>query len=219
MLTNFDVFAGAGGANIADDQTFGGIVPSSGKIVIDFKGAGSPDPNAKIGAVEVASQLYQFPDSLNEIGQFLVQLTTLGAQPFAGASGPAPDVRVDANHMSGLDTAGLLIFSSPDPALQGSVTMNGNVVRLAAARGQGTFSFFVSTTCLLGTKIATVTGNQLLNANLEGLGLLIAMADQQFPKAAITGNVLNGRCMLPARNLGTAVPPPMNSWEFMNTLF
>lgn len=219
VLTNFDVFAGAGGANIADDQTFGGIVPSSGKIVIDFKGAGSPDPNAKIGAVEVASQLYQFPDSLNEIGQFLVQLTTLGAQPFAGASGPAPDVRVDANHMSGLDTAGLLIFSSPDPALQGSVTMNGNVVRLAAPRGQGTFSFFVSTTCLLGTKIATVTGNQLLNANLEGLGLLIAMADQQFPKAAITGNVLNGRCMLPARNLGTAVPPPMNSWEFMNTLF
>ena len=77
----------------------------------------------------------------------------------------------------------------------------------------------MSTTCLLGTKIATVTGNQLLNANLEGLGLLIAMADQQFPKAAITGNVLNGRCMLPARNLGTAVPPPMNSWEFMNTLF
>jgi hypothetical protein len=219
VLTSFDVFADAGGANIAVDQTFGGIVPTSGKVVIDFEGAGSPDPNAKVGAVEIASQLYQFPDSLNEIGQFLVQLTTLGAQPFAGASGPVPDVRVDANHMSGLDAAGLLMFSSPDPAMQGSVTMNGNVVRVAAARGEGTLFFFLATTCLLGPKIATVTGNQLLNANLEGLGLLIAMADPQSPKAAITGNVLSGRCVLPARNLGNAVPPPMNSWEFMNTLF
>jgi hypothetical protein len=218
VLQNFDVFATAGGADIAVDQTFGNIAPSSGEIVIEFDGTGSVDPNPKIGAVEIASQLYQFPNSLNETGQFLAQLAALGAQPFAGLSEPALDFRVDANHMNDLSAAGLLIFNSPDQAGQGSVTVNGNVVRLAAAQGDNVLGYFLSPTFLVEMNIATVTGNQLLNANSEGYGLHM-LATEQYPKATVTGNVLNGRCVLPARNLGTTVPAPMNTWRFMNTIF
>jgi hypothetical protein len=214
VLQNFDVFATAGGANIAIDETFGDIVPESGQIVIQFEGTGSADPNPKVSAVEIASQLYQYPSSLNEAGQFLAQLSTLASQPYATMATMPLDFSINANHMERMSGAGMLMFDFLQ-GTPGSVTMNGNVVRLEQGKPEG--AFLSSTAILLDMGVATVTGNQLLNPAEEGLGLLV-IASAPFPHATVTGNVLQGLCFLPARDLPT-VPAPMNSWNFMNTLF
>jgi uncharacterized protein (DUF1330 family) len=52
VLSNFDIFADAGGEYIADDKTFNTIVNSAGQIVIQFQN-GSAD-YAKVDAVELA---------------------------------------------------------------------------------------------------------------------------------------------------------------------
>jgi beta-glucanase (GH16 family) len=51
VLTNFDIFASAGGANKADDQLFNNISPSNGQIVIQL-GPASVD-NAKVDAIQI----------------------------------------------------------------------------------------------------------------------------------------------------------------------
>ncbi len=57
VLTNFDIFADAGGANIADDKVFNNISPVNGTITIAFAPtSGSPDQNAKVDALQIVPQ-------------------------------------------------------------------------------------------------------------------------------------------------------------------
>ncbi len=57
VLTNFDIFADAGGANIADDKVFNNIAPSGGKITVTFStGTGGSDANVKVDALQVIPQ-------------------------------------------------------------------------------------------------------------------------------------------------------------------
>ena len=51
VLSNFDIFADAGGEFIADDKTFSTTVNSSGQVVIQFQN-GSVD-YAKIDAIQL----------------------------------------------------------------------------------------------------------------------------------------------------------------------
>jgi hypothetical protein len=54
VLSNFDVFSTAGGADIADVEQFSTLANSSGQIVISFAPAsGSPDPNAICNGIEI----------------------------------------------------------------------------------------------------------------------------------------------------------------------
>ena len=101
VLTDFDVFATAGGENIATDQVFSNIASEGGQIVIQFADVpGSPDTNAKIGAVEIASQLYQYPNALNDMGKFLAQLEVLAQQAYLTLDSPLT-LRVDGNTIDG----------------------------------------------------------------------------------------------------------------------
>jgi hypothetical protein len=57
VLANFDIFAAAGGLDIAKDEVFNNIASSGGKIVISFSAAsGSPDGNAKVDALQIIPQ-------------------------------------------------------------------------------------------------------------------------------------------------------------------
>lgn len=218
VLANFDVFAAANGKNLAVDKVFDHIVPYGGNIVIQFEGTGSHDPNPKIAAVEIVSELYEYPTSLSETGQFLAQIATVGSQPYATIAAPPMDFRIDANHMDAMSMAGVLLINFASPDNSGSATMNGNVVRLPETPPFGAFSYLYCATLIAELAVATVTGNQLLNATSErGLGLLM-FNTQQYPGATVTGNVLQGYCELPTRRLPASVPAPMNTWQFMNTM-
>jgi malectin (di-glucose binding ER protein)/uncharacterized protein DUF6519 len=217
VLPDFDILASAGGPNIALDQAFDGITPSDGRIVIRFQSTGSPDPNPKVAAVELASELYQYPGNLNETQQFLAQVTLLGSQPYASRPGDTMDLRVDANDLEALQSTGALIIGFPSSSATRSVTMNGNVIRVAGAR-RG-ISFFQAAAVLLDSGIATITGNQLMNRAESGPCLLVWNSAQSAGQGvAVTGNVLQGNSVLPPRNLPSGVPAPMKSWEFMNTI-
>jgi len=57
LLTGFDIFAAAGGANKAVARTFTTTADKDGKVTLTFAGApGSPDPNAKISGIELLPQ-------------------------------------------------------------------------------------------------------------------------------------------------------------------
>ena len=55
VLTNFEIFAAAGGVNKAVVKDFPGILPNkNGNIVISFAATpGSPDQNAKVSGIEI----------------------------------------------------------------------------------------------------------------------------------------------------------------------
>jgi hypothetical protein len=58
VLTNFEIFAAAGGMNRAIDRVFNNIAPNAaGQIVIQFAStAASPDKNSKVDAIQVIPQ-------------------------------------------------------------------------------------------------------------------------------------------------------------------
>jgi malectin (di-glucose binding ER protein)/uncharacterized protein DUF6519 len=216
VLKDFDIFANAGGANVALDKVFDEITPTGGRIEIRFEGTGSADPNPKISAVELASELYQYPSTLSETQQFLVQVTLLGSQPYASLQGDPIDARVDANDMKAMESTGALVLGFPS-ANAGSLTMSGNVLRLTGAR-RGIF-FFQAAAFVMDSGTATITGNQLMNEAERGPCLLLWNSSQLAQQSvAVTGNVLRGYSVLPPRDLPGSVPAPMNSWEFMNTM-
>ncbi len=63
----------------------------------------------------------------------------------------------------------------------------------------------------------TVTGNLILNESPGKAAISLVMSE--ISASSVTGNIFHGRPVLPDRsNLGTSVPPPMNTWEFLNTV-
>lgn len=63
----------------------------------------------------------------------------------------------------------------------------------------------------------TVTGNLILNESSGEAAISLLMS--KISAISVTGNIFHGRPELPDRsNLGTSVPPPMNTWEFLNTV-
>jgi hypothetical protein len=75
---------------------------------------------------------------------------------------------------------------------------------------------FLGTVLISEVERCTVTGNLILN---ESPGEAISLVMSKISASSVTGNIFDGRPELPDRsNLGTSVPPPMNTWEFLNTV-
>jgi hypothetical protein len=131
VLTDFNIVADAGGADIADDKTFPYVVPNAqGQIVVQFNGnppgyeppTGGPpntDSNAKISATEVDAQWDgSWPASIisgypSETVYFFLQLMELNQQALAiSPNQPTARFRADGNQMQGLSSMGLLVVGS-----------------------------------------------------------------------------------------------------------
>jgi Family of unknown function (DUF6519)/Malectin domain len=223
VLTDFDVFAATGGENIATDQVFSNIASEGGQIVIQFTGvAGSADPNAKIAAVEIASQLYQYPGALNDMGKFLAQLEVLAQQAYFTLSSPLT-LRVDGNTIDGATDLALLVVdqgagqaAGQQGTGQGLLTMNGNVMRRVSSSEQELY-WLSATAAIAGVTVCTVTGNQFLNTTDARLAFLLSSPPPAYA-VTVTGNVFQGQPSLPQRQVDPSVPAPMNQWLFLNTL-
>lgn len=223
VLTNFDVFAAAGGENIATDQVFSNIPSEGGQIVIQFTGVpGSADPNAKIGAVEIASQLYQYPNALNDMGKFLAQLEVLAQQAYFTLSSPLT-LRIDGNTIDGANDLALLVVdqgagqsAGRQTTGQSLLTMNGNVIRRVSSSEQELF-WLSAAAVIAGVTVCTITGNQFLSTVGERLAFLLA-PPAPANSVTVTGNIFQGEPGLPQRQVDSSVPAPMNQWLFLNTL-
>ena len=229
VLTNFDVFAATGGENIATDQVFSNIPSEGGQIVIQFTGVpGGPDPNAKIGAVEIASQLYQYPSALNDMGKFLAQLEVLAQQAYFTLSSPLT-LRIDGNSIDGANDLALLVVdqgagqstgqqsTGQQAAGQSLLTMNANVIRRVASSERELF-WLSAAAVIAGVNVCTITGNQFLTAVADERVSFLLAPPGSASGVTVTANVFQGQPILPARQVDSSVPAPMNQWLFLNTL-
>jgi hypothetical protein len=118
---------------------------------------------------------------------------------------------------------GVLIAELKQP--DGTVLLSGNAIASAGT--------VVATAFILGIPFCTITGNTVLNeaqplvgvANqpffslvLQPLPVPSSIDGSQVAAVAVTGNVFRGTTQLPTRNLTPAPAPPLNGWEFLNTL-
>lgn len=75
---------------------------------------------------------------------------------------------------------------------------------------------FLGTVWISDVERCTVTGNLILN---ESPGEAISLVMSKISASSVTGNIFHGRPEPDRSNLGTPpVPPPMNTWEFLNTV-
>lgn len=132
VLTNFDVFQQAGGQNIAFDQIFSNVAPTSqGQIVVQFTGVNTAkDPEATISAIEIDPQWTGTPSlsQENAFQTFFDELAQLGEQGFAALAVSPLQLRLTDNEMQGLSGTGVLILGddSVENANSSSLMMNGN---------------------------------------------------------------------------------------------
>ncbi len=133
VLTDFDIFADAGGEFIADNKIYANVAPNSaGQIVIQFTGTtDSPDHNAKISAVEIVPQWTGTPtqgSSESELPNFFDQLSQLAQQGYANVGFSPAQLRVDDNEMHNLQSIALFILDDDSVYNQNSssLIMTGN---------------------------------------------------------------------------------------------
>jgi hypothetical protein len=134
VLTNFDIVADAGGADIADDYTFSGIVPNAaGQIVVQFTGTTNGiDHNAKISAAELdplwTGAPYLGSGNESDAASFFDQLAQLAWQGYANLGFSLAQLRVEDNEMHYLSAPGLLLLDDDGLANgdSGSLMMTGN---------------------------------------------------------------------------------------------
>jgi hypothetical protein len=248
VLTDLDVVADAGGADIADDWTFNNIVPNAeGEIVIQFTGTASPDHNAKIGAAELEPQwdgvLPRSLPSSSESFSFYWQLAQLAQQGFVNNLSSPLILRVNDNEMQGLSSVGVLILGDDSVEIPkaSSVIMTGNRVDAVipapvrirtSAQTSSSEVYFTCAAAILAVTRCMVSANLLVNdaANRfdlrracfvldDGTGAPLA-ATVPPPEIMVSANVFQGTVEIePARYpANTQVPYPMNSWDFLNTL-
>ena len=229
VLTDFDVVADVGGANVADDQIFPNIIPnSSGQIVIQFTGTTiGKDPNAKIGAVEVLPQWAAAPAGPDEITFFFSQLAELAQQAYTAPPGAATALRVEANEMQRLASTGLLALGTDvnNSSVPGSLLMSGNRIFLTTGEisGQGLIQLVLSTAVdILAISRCVITGNLVWTAGIEKRkrGLLLLAVPAPPPAIMVSANVFQGIILVEPEHYpaGSGVPAPMNSWAFLNTV-
>ena len=206
VLVDFDIFADAGGKDIADDKVFANIPSSGGEIKIDFSAASySPDQNAKVSAIAIDAQWsssfvsaslsgsVRNPASVSELQNFCAQLTALAQQGFAGLAFTAPALRIDSNEMAGLSSSAVVILS--DNSVQNghtsSLTMSGN--RLAGDVPQ------MAVATLIGVSQCVVCGNTILNQDRNSdrrVALTLRDSAVPTPQIAVTGNLFQGRAVI-----------------------
>jgi hypothetical protein len=105
---------------------------------------------------------------------------------------------------------GLLVWSEPQDTSSAFV-LSANQIRHVAAGPR------LPTAAIALVNHCSVTGNLVLNESPESIktSLLVAPAVAgAAPAVAVTGNVLRGQPILPARPL----PAPFNTWDVFNTI-
>jgi hypothetical protein len=230
VLVDFDIFADAGGKDIADDKVFANIPSSGDEIKIDFSAASySPDQNAKVSAIAIDAQWsssfvsaslsgsVRNPASVSELQNFCAQLTALAQQGFAGLAFTAPALRIDSNEMAGLSSSAVVILS--DDSVQNghtsSLTMSGN--RLAGDVPQ------MAVATLIGVSQCVVCGNTILNQDRNSdrrVALTLRDSAVPTPQIAVTGNLFQGRAVISPQRYpsGSSLTYPLDSWDFLNTI-
>jgi hypothetical protein len=145
-------------------------------------------------------------------------------------------LHVANNHIGAVDADGLsgtgLVVLDTDLDTQSTLEMTANHIRTRSAFAPAAFVGWVER--------CAITGNLILNEEpllkldvfstfggaagpislslFPGTGSPIARG-LQFAAVAVTGNLFQGRPILPPRQpFNPAVPAPMNTWEFMNTV-
>ena len=143
VLTNFDIFAAAGGRDIATDVVFPSVGANAGQIVVQFTGTTQgTDHQAKISAAELDPTWTGAPllGSGNESDSalFFDQLAQLAWQGYL--PGPSPALlRVQDNEMQALGAPGFL-FLGDDGLANGnasSLIMTGNRIDGEVSVDQG----------------------------------------------------------------------------------
>jgi hypothetical protein len=240
VLTSFNILTAAKGPFAAYDKVFANIPAANGQIVIQFTGTGLPinsDINAKISAVAVdpqwtgnISNLGGFQSAgasptINEFQNFFGQLTALGQQGFANLKVPAPRLRLTENTMTGLSFQAVFVLG--DDAIQNgklsSLMMSGNRLdsHFSVRTGQLRI-LFAATAIIVSVAECVVSGNLILNNTQNSdftTSLFLSDGHIPLPRIAVTGNVLRGMPFVdpPRYPAGSNVPPPMDSWNFLNT--
>lgn len=149
----------------------------------------------------------------------LVKAADVQLPPFA--------VRIVNNDVSAVVTGmtsgfGLLVVQINQPAP--TLLLSGNTITSAGT--------VVATVLIVGVLLCTVTGNAIVNdavpaaaaaqpfVSLALLPLTIPSSVNGSPVApvTVTGNIFRGTTQLPARSLSPAPGPPLDDWEFFNTL-
>ena len=183
----------------------------------------------------------------SELQNFLDQLAQLAEQAYAGLQLPAPQLRVDDNEMTGLTKPALIVLGEDSvananttslmmtrnrltstiqgPELAGLFAFTGLVSaaqNLLSFESSGGFSeiIFLSAVTFLQVSQCLVSGNIVVSDGSIRIGLYLNDNLVATPQIMVSGNVFSGALsVLPPRYpANAAVPPPMNSWEFLNTV-
>jgi hypothetical protein len=149
-----------------------------------------------------------------------VKVAAIAPPPFA--------VRISGNDVAAIVAGmpsgfGLLVVELKQPI--GTLLLSGNSISSAGT--------VVPTALVIGLPFCTVTGNTVLNGaipppnirnqpffslELFPLPAISSIDGSEVAAVAVTGNVFRGTTKLPARSLKPAPVPPMEGWEFFNTL-
>ncbi len=112
ILTNFDIFASAGGANIALDKVFNNISPSNGTITLNF-GPASVD-NAVIQAIQIVPQPVVSTSTFTTSPTFTFTGTPTGTPTFTPTPSNTPTLTF-TNTWTNTPTVTLTFTNSPTP--------------------------------------------------------------------------------------------------------
>jgi hypothetical protein len=193
VLSNFDVFADSGGADIADDKVFPNIAPDpKGNIVVVFTGTSQgKDDNAKISAIAVEAQWDGQPSlgtQESELQNFLDQLAQLAEQAYAGLQLPAPQLRVDGNEMTGLIKPALIVLGEDSVA-------NANVTSLMMTRNRLTstiqgpeYARLYAFDRMVGAAENLVTSES--SSELAAIIFLCTVSLVQISQCLVSGNIV-----------------------------
>jgi hypothetical protein len=246
VLTNFDIVADAGGADIADDKVFPNIVPNAqAQIVVLFTGTSNgSDHNAKISAVEVDPQWSGAPylgsGAERELTLFFDQLAQVAEQAFASLTVSTPQLRLTDNEMQALSAAGLLLLGSDsvENANVSSLMMTGNrmdglvgsgnsddaaFLQLTNIVGRAGSPYFSYTATIVQVSRCVVSGNMAMNEQtIRDANRSFCLNDAAVLSAQlmVVGNIFKGSiAVLPLGSAsGNTVPYSLDRWNNLNTV-
>jgi hypothetical protein len=154
----------------------------------------------------------------------------LAQQAFAGSQAAAMRLRVESNEMQGLSSTALLVLGDdiPQTGHTSSLMVSGNrmesSIPLRESLSVLESILFASVAAIVLTTCCVVAGNMILNTgDLEKERISLILLDPNSaptPEIMVSANVFQGRTVIePARYPASSnVPPPMNSWNFLNTV-
>jgi hypothetical protein len=173
--------------------------------------------------------LFPLPDFFD--ARNLAQKLESGIDNFLGIDRLSLSLHVSGNDIDTLIAEGSQVLSGSSLVVAGnkrpednrdrfttsSVLLTANKFRSYIPEENSSFSR--GTVLISNVERCIVTGNLILN---EAFTAINSLRIQDVPAGAaisVTGNIFRGNPRLPPRsNLDPSVPPPMNTWEFLNTV-